>query len=476
MVSTLFSRGVFWLQRHSGVFPRVLRGALRRFIPAPPKSCIIQDWSVPLLGPERPLATANSALVPRAQEMTGGPATRVQFSALRCLLVTDTLDVGGTDEVVAFLAARLTDVGFETAVLELTEDSDRAEGVAARALRAADVPVWRGGPTLGEQKLRAWHPDVVAIHTGRPYDREPWWPFQAATAANIPVVQTLHGSYALYDAKPDFVAHQTSLADIVVSVSALLREQYLRIDRDYPKERIVVVPNAVRPRALPAREDARGVLGLDSEYLFLCLARYCLQKNTYGLVRAFARVADRYPEAHLLVAGRLDDARYAAQIRALADSLPCRDRIHLRDHLPDPALLLAAADGFVLDSFFEGWSLASLDALAAGLPVVLADVGGAREQLAGPEPPGFLVPNPLGDPLVVNWDTISRARFAEQANEDELVEAMSSLIAEREAWLARRTAIAEEARERFNPRIWVERHAEILRRAASRSTVVQPSL
>ena len=46
-----------------------------------------------------------------------------------------------------------------------------------------------------------------------------------------------------------------------------------------------------------------------------------------------------------------------------------------------PPHLLAAADGFVLDSFFEGWSLASMEALFAGVPMVLSEVGGAREQI-----------------------------------------------------------------------------------------------
>ena len=65
--------------------------------------------------------------------------------------------------------------------------------------------------------------------------------------------------------------------------------------------------------------------------------------------------------------------------------------------------LLAGADAFALEFFFEGWSLASVEALFAGLPVVLIKVGWAREQVGDDQRRGLVVSNPLGDPQV--WST-----------------------------------------------------------------------
>jgi glycosyltransferase involved in cell wall biosynthesis len=137
--------------------------------------------------------------------------------------------------------------------------------------------------------------------------------------------------------------------------------------------------------------------------------------------------------------------------------------VHLRDNIADPARLLAAADAFVLNSFFEGWALASMEALCAGLPVVVSDVGGAREQVGSIEQGrGHLVPNPIGDPVRVNWETIREARFQRQANRGALVSAMSALVSERSEWRSARDRLIRESAERFDPEVCLRRHALVL--------------
>jgi glycosyltransferase involved in cell wall biosynthesis len=247
-----------------------------------------------------------------------------------------------------------------------------------------------------------------------------------------------------------------------------VRRQYLAGNPGFPPDRIVAIPNGVDDERRPGgdRAAARRQFGLTDEYLFVCLARHCLQKNSYGLISAFADVARHHPQAHLVIAGRPDDVRYYRHVRQLRDSLPCRDHIHLRDHMPAPAQLLAAADGFALDSFFEGWSLASMEALCAGLPVVLTDVGGAREQVGGDPARGYLVTNPIGDPLLVDWATVGRAKFRRQVNHDEMVTAMGQLIDHRDAYLANRAALAAESAERFSAAACLAQHAAVLTAAA----------
>jgi glycosyltransferase involved in cell wall biosynthesis len=253
-----------------------------------------------------------------------------------------------------------------------------------------------------------------------------------------------------------------------VAVSELVRQQYLADNRDFPPDRIVLIPNGVDDERRPGgdRAAARSRLGLTEEYLFVSLARHCVQKNSYGLLNAFGELARHRPEVHLVIAGRRDDLRYYRKVLRLRDSLPCRDRIHLRDHVATPAELLAAADGFVLDSFFEGWSLASMEALFAGLPVVLSDVGGAREQIGGDPARGYLVANPLGDPLSVDWDSVGTARFRAQVNRDELVSAMDRLAADREVYVQDRQRLASESAERFSADSCLAHHAAVLRAVA----------
>ena len=254
-----------------------------------------------------------------------------------------------------------------------------------------------------------------------------------------------------------------------IAVSELVRRQYLRANPDYPSDRIITIPNGVDDQHISVRDrtQARAWLGLCNEFLFVSLARYHMQKNTFGLVRAFSDVALAHPDAHLLVAGKVDDPDYFEQVRRLRDKSPCANQIHLRGNTPDASSVLAAADAFVLDSFFEGWSLASMEALFAGLPVVISEVGGAREQVGRDGSRGFVVGNPLGDSEAIDWRSMSRARFQPQVNHKALVEALSAIIADRDHWRKVREDLRAESMNRFSAEVCLQRHAKVLTRAAA---------
>jgi glycosyltransferase involved in cell wall biosynthesis len=248
-----------------------------------------------------------------------------------------------------------------------------------------------------------------------------------------------------------------------------VRQQYLARNPGFPPERIATIPNGVSFERLARvdRRRARERLGLRDEFLFLCLARHTPQKNTIGLVRAFAEVAGAWPQAHLLVSGEVHDPLYFAQAQRLRDLSPHAARIHLRGNCPHPNALLSAADAFVLDSFFEGWSLASMEALVAGLPAVLSDAGAAREQMGPAGQHGYLVPNPLGDATIVDAGIVRAARYRGHTNHDALVDAMNRVVRERADWIGRREQLSEDALARFHPDRCLGGHARVLTGVAS---------
>jgi glycosyltransferase involved in cell wall biosynthesis len=391
---------------------------------------------------------------------------------LRCLLVTSSLDVGGMDEVVVFLALGLHRHGVHTAVLHASTNGT-SDGVPTgrlgRLLLDHGVETIELTGAVGATWLAEWRPDVISAHCA------PSWVLETATRLAIPYVDTLHGMHTLFNT--DWVAETERGRQLagIVAVSDLVRLQYLQGNPSFSPDRIVTIPNGVddKRRIHMDRNSARSRFGIKDEYLFVSLGRHCLQKNTYGLIAGFAHVAARHPEAHLVVAGRVDDAVYFAQVQQLRTRLACRDRIHIRDHMSNPAELLAAADGFVLDSFFEGWSLASMEALYAGVPVVLSDVGGAREQIGCGEERGHLIPNPIGDPLRVDWETIRNARYADQVNQEALVAAMSSLVMDRISWLDARERLISESAVRFHPDVCLSSHVRVLTAAANGEVLLQ---
>jgi glycosyltransferase involved in cell wall biosynthesis len=431
--------------------------------------------------PRRPADPANPSRPAQADPLleTGEPTqatplpdgmSRDDEPVLRCLVVTGLLDVGGMDEVVAFLARRLPGRRMHTAVLHATSDpsaTGEPSGRLGQMLRSAGIEVREAGEQGASAWIQHWRPDVITAHGA------PDWVLGIAERLGIPCVDNLHGMHTHFWADWRAEAARSARLSAFVSVSELVRDQYLAGNPSFPAGRIVTIPNGVddQRRAAGDRAAARSRLGLAGEYLFVSLARYCLQKNTYGLLTAFAEVARQHGDAHLVVAGRPDDIRYYRRVLRLRDGLPGADRIHLRDHVTAPAELLAAADGFVLDSFFEGWSLASMEALFAGVPVVLSEVGGAREQIAGDRARGHVVTNPLGDPLQVNWAAAGQARYQPQVNRDELAAAMGDLIASREDYLANRGRLAAESAARFSADSCLDQHAEVLRAVAANLAV-----
>jgi glycosyltransferase involved in cell wall biosynthesis len=467
---------------------RPLRRAARAMLVARSTDAGLESWDQPLIRRRDPLSAAPtnapqaSQGVPRsmppASPTERPPEPRVDASTsprsppefpsiasrpapMSCLLATSSLDVGGMDEVVAFFARRLPRHGVVTTVVHAVESrvaGGTPTGWLGRQLSSEGIRTLQLDATAGRKFIEELRPQVISAHDPPP------WVLEAAIRHAIPYVETLHGMHSLFNADWAAEAKRSTTIAFHIAVSELVRQQYLHGNPHFPPSRIRTIPNGVddERRVLGNRQQARARLGLTDEFLFVSLARHCLQKNTYGLVDAFDDVAARHPRAHLVIAGRPDDPGYFGQVLRLRERLKHGNRVHLRDHTAEPAELLAAADGFVLDSFFEGWSLASMEALYSGVPVVLSEVGGATEQVGADSRRGICVPNPLGDPLAVNWDSIRTRRFARQVNREPLVGAMDSLVVGSEEWLRSRPVLAAESARRFHPDECVRRHRQVL--------------
>lgn len=462
MQSAVLRRSLLWGQRRAAGLPAPVRQALSRRAPAwlRPPSAGPLDWSLPLLG------TAGNGLSGALRSTFGAPegAVRPADPALerrpaRLAIVTAALAVGGLAAVVEFLCVGLAAKGFEVVVLVASEGGS-GDGHYAERLRLRGFRVNVVGITDLGHRLEEIRPDVVSVHGA------PDWAVQAIADRGVPVVETVHGMHTLFDSTSEENVRRASRTAAVVVLSEYGRQQFLARVPGYEPEQVIVIPNAIQSyaAALEFRDPARSALGLSDQFLFVSLARYCLQKNPYGLVEAFAQVAREVPDAMLVIAGAVEDDAYFSQVERRCARSGLRGRVHLRANIENPALLLAAADCFVMDSFFEGCALAPMEALTVGLPVVTSDVAGAREQLEGPIPLGYLVPNPLTCPANADWVKISQARFVRQANRDELAAAMARVARERGQWGARRRMIAEFASSRFDPDRCLEMHATILLR------------
>ena len=117
----------------------------------------------------------------------------------------------------------------------------------------------------------------------------------------------------------------------------------------------------------------RAELGASGDecVLFGNVARLDPQKNQGHLLEAFASIADTVPRATLALIG---DGALRDSLHAHAEALGIADRVIFAGRRTDMLAVYSALDAFVLPSRHEGFSLALLEAMASGLPVVCSTI------------------------------------------------------------------------------------------------------
>jgi N-acetyl-alpha-D-glucosaminyl L-malate synthase BshA len=157
-------------------------------------------------------------------------------------------------------------------------------------------------------------------------------------------------------------------------------------------KRVDVIENGVnyqRYQKQESKENIRQKLGLDQARKYLiCVARFHPVKDHATLLRGFARIAPRIPTTDLLLAG---DGPLRRDLESLTTKLGLEQRVDFLGVRSDVPELLQAADLFVMTSLSEAASLTLLEAMAAGLPVVVTKVGGNPE-IVRDNIDGLLVP------------------------------------------------------------------------------------
>ena len=241
--------------------------------------------------------------------------------------------------------------------------------------------------------VRDFRPDVIHIHAG---GRLACAAVKLAGRLDVPSVMSLHGGAAdvpasemaemLRPLKGKFPYGSVvdrllgmrfdpiARVDAVVCISHTEED---RLKERYPGRSIHYLPNGV---ALPEmRADAGKADSLRNRprpLRVLCVSRIDYQKNQLALVELLAR----RPDCSVTIVGPVTAQWYADKIVARVNELGVGDRFKLVPGLPPGSAELeaafAAADVFVLPSVHEPFGIVALEAMARGIPLIAANIGG----------------------------------------------------------------------------------------------------
>jgi len=151
------------------------------------------------------------------------------------------------------------------------------------------------------------------------------------------------------------------------------------------EDRVVALPNGVSSAYRPiARETAqrhvRSSLHLPAPFV-LSVSDLQPRKNHLGLIAAFECLVRNHPQLphHLVLVGK--ETWYAPVVRAAAKNSAAGDRIHFTGFVSDEELLqlYGACDMFVYPSFYEGFGLPIIEAMACGRAVACSNTSAMPE-------------------------------------------------------------------------------------------------
>lgn len=271
--------------------------------------------------------------------------------------------------------------------------------------------------------------DLLHVHYAIPHATSAWIAKEMLReqGRTLPVVTTLHGTDITivgqdhsYQAITRFSIERS---DRITSVSQWLKDETIKAF-GCSNQRIDVIPNFVDPVIFERSHHGEGLrreLG-GGKAVLMHISNFRPVKRVRDVVRVFAKVRARVPCVLVMVGDGPDRGAAEEEARLLGVASDVR----FLGKIDQVAPLLAAADVYVFPSESESFGLSALEALASGVPVVAARVGGVPEVVRDGVTGSLL---PLGD---VDGMAEATVRFLDPA-----------------VWAAASSAAAADAHARF---------------------------
>ena len=322
-------------------------------------------------------------------------ANAQSFNRVKILYVFAALPVGGAETLLLTEVEGLDKDVFNPLVCVISE-----KGPMGQRIEQMGYPViplhrmkrsqfdWR---IIRDLRRLMENEKVQIVHThlydGNKYGRI------AARLAHVPcILSTYHNVYMRRRTKYHLINWTLSaFNNSLIAVSEAVKKSVVRYDRIRP-EKIRVIYNGIDPAKFQGIFDRDGVrqsFAVDEgDFLIGVIARLEEQKGHIFLLEALRRIRQQCPQIKILIVG---DGKLRGFLEGKAHEMGLSGRVTFTGTRDPIAPVLSALDVFLLPSLWEGFSIAILEAMAMGLPVIATSVGGAAEVIT-PNQEGVLIP------------------------------------------------------------------------------------
>lgn len=315
------------------------------------------------------------------------------------------LDVGGTEKHLLLIAPRLKELGWRPVIYCLWR-----RGQFASILAKAGIEVI--GPDISSDARRAgfgytfsllvsWLRLIAIVFQRKPQIVHFYLPLAymlgapVALLARVPIKVMSRRSLNIYQRKRPLV-HQierwlhAQMATVLGNSEQVVREL---VDQEgCPPEKVGLIYNGTDLSAIAAaRRFDISILGIPAgSFILIMVANLIPYKGHADLLSALGEVAPEMLQPwHLICVGR--DQGHGQALREQVAKLGLDNNVHFLGERNDVPQLLKAADIGVLSSHEEGFSNAVIEGMAAGLPMIVTNVGGNAEAVTDGET-GLVVP------------------------------------------------------------------------------------
>jgi len=208
-------------------------------------------------------------------------------------------------------------------------------------------------------------------------------------AYGIPLVSTIHATEAgrnsgIHDETQRYI-NDTEWMLTYESTEVIVNSNFMKGHIQglfgLPFEKINVIPNGINLtnfNGIDRDYEFRRQYASDNEKIILYMGRLVYEKGIQHLISAMPKILDRYNDTKLLIAGK---GGMIDELKREAEALGIAHKVYFTGYLNVKQVqkMYKCADIAVFPSTYEPFGIVALEAMLAGVPTVVSDVGGLNE-------------------------------------------------------------------------------------------------